>query len=370
MGSSNLLSGNVEVLEEIKEHLLELQGYKSKYSTLSLDEDRFEKSIKSMEKSISEEIEDTTKTRRQEIEATFDKQINKTGSHLRKTKDKRDKRKNTKVSERIKLETATLHEENNKLRLETKAIIKQKRVPSLCNTRLFYAMYYPGNLGDFLIILFTLLLTLFAIPCGIYFFVLPEEKISYLIIIYIISVIVFGGLYLLIGERTKEKHREALIQMRGLRKQARVNRKEMGIIRKNILKDSDESGYGLEKYDEELVRLEQDMTKITEQKKEALLLFENSTRQVITAEIKGRFEDKLNALKKDYERISGETGKTDQKIKALTIKIASEFEPFLGKDLMTLERLDSLINIIMAGNASTISEAITFYKQSMTKPVQ
>lgn len=370
MDGSNLLSGNVETLEEIKEHLLELQGYKTKYSTLLLDEDRFEKSIKSMEKSIADEIEDTTKTRRQEIEATFNKQINKTEAHIRKTKDKRDKRKNTKVSERIKQETATLREENNKLRLETKTIFKQKRVPSFCNSRLFYAMYYPGSLGDFLIVLIALLLTLFVIPCGIYFYVLPNEKILYLIIIYIITVLVFGGLYLLVNERIKDRHRESLVQVRGLRKQMKVNRKKMDIIKKNILKDNDESGYGLEKYDDELTRLEQDMARITEQKKEALLLFDNSTSQVITAEIKGRFEDKLIALKKDYERVSGETSKTDQKIKALTIKIASDFEPFLGKDLMTLDKLDSLINIIKAGNAATISEAITFHKQSMNKSAQ
>jgi hypothetical protein len=40
----------------------------------------------------------------------------------------------------------------------------------------------------------------------------------------------------------------------------------------------------------------------------------------------------------------------------------------IGKDLMTLERLESLTNIILAGNAANISEAVSFYRQNMNKP--
>jgi len=62
--------------------------------------------------------------------------------------------------------------------------------------------------------------------------------------------------------------------------------------------------------------------------------------------------------------------KAEDKIKLLTIKVASEYEPLIGKDLMTLDRLDALINIIQAGSADTISEAITFYKQGLNSNPQ
>lgn len=363
-GNNNLLAGGIDTLNEIKENLLELHGYQTKFDALLSEEDNLEKDIRNLEKSISEEIADTTKNRRQEIESTFDKQSDKTLTRIKRTREKREKRKSSKISERIDAETLSLREENNQLSLETKTILKQKHVPAWCNTKLYYALYFPKGFMDILFIILALFLTLFVIPCGVYFYLLPVERIFYLILIYIITVICFGGLFLLVYNRTKERHRETLVQVKGLRDRIRINKKKMGVIKRSILKDNDESTYGLENFDEELSRLNKEAEDIAEQKKEALLLFDNTTSQVIAGEIRGRFDEKLSSLKAEYEKKSAEIAKTGEKIKALTIKTARDYEPFIGKDLMSLERLDSLINIIQAGNAANISEAIKFYKQN------
>ncbi len=364
-GNYNILAGSVDTLNEIKESLLELHGYQAKYDALTEEEQKLEKSIQAAEKAVAEEIASTVKKRRQEIEDTFDKQIDKTRARIKKIRDKRDKRKDSKVSERIHEETAPLREDNNRLKLEAKTIFKQMHVPAFCNTRYYYSLYYPKYLGDIGRILFTLLMTLFIIPCGIYFLVLKEDRILYLVLLYIASVLLFGGLYLLIGNKTKDKHPEAMKQVRNLRSQIRSNHKKMDVIRRNIKKDRDESSYGLENFDEELARLSKEEAEIATEKKDALLTFDNTTSQVIAAEIMGRQEEKLAAMKADYDSVCSEAGRSADKSKALTIKIASEYEPFIGKDLMTLERLDALTNIIQAGNATTISEALAFYRQNM-----
>ncbi|HKL98764.1 MAG TPA: hypothetical protein VJZ06_02500 [Mobilitalea sp.] len=367
MDGNNLLSGGLEELNVIKENILELNGYQVKHENLVSDEQKLEKSIQVVEKTVTEEIASTTKKRRQEIEDAFDKQMDKTESRIKKIKDKRDKSRDRKVSERISEETAYLKEENNRLKLEAKTVFKQKHVPSYCNTRLFYALYFPKHPEDILIIFCTLLLTLLIIPCSIYFFALPVERILYLILIYIAIVIFFGGIYLLIGNHTKDKHPDDMKQVRGLRSQLRINNKKIKVIKSNISKDRDDSTYGLENFDDELAKLNQEEADIAEQKKEALLAFDNTTYQVIAAEIKGRSEEKLVGLKTEYEKINGECSLTHDRIKALTIRIASEYEPYIGKDLMTLDRLEALSNIIQAGNAATISEAVAFHKQNMTK---
>lgn len=364
-GNQNILLGNVDTLNEIKESLLELHGYQAKYDQLSSEEQKLEKSILSTEKAISEEIAATTKKRRQEIEESFNKQIDKTRARIKKIRDKRDKRKNSKVSERIYEETTPLREENNRLRLEAKTIFKQKHVPAYCNTRLYYALYYPRHFSDVPVILGTLFVTLFLIPCGIYFFLLNEMGTLYLILTYIASVILFGGIYILVGNHTKDKHPDAMKQVGNLRYQIRSNHKKMDVIKRSIKKDRDESRYGLENFDEELARLGSEEAEIVDQKKDALLTFDNTTSQVIAAEIMGQQEEKLRSLRADYDAAGGEAGRAADKVKALTIKIASEYEPFIGKDLISLERLDSLINIIQAGNAANISEAIAFYRQNM-----
>jgi hypothetical protein len=365
MDEGNLLSGGVDKLNEIKETLLELGGYQQKYDTLVLEESKIEKNIQSLEKTAADEVQATVKKRRAEIEVAYDKQLDKSKARVKKIKDKRDKSKSQKVSERINEETASLQEENRRLKLEGKTLFKQKHVPSICNTRIYYALYYPRYFKDMIIIILSLILTLLIVPCGIYFFALPEERILYLVLLYIVTVLVFGGIYLLIGNRTKDKHRDTIKQVGELRHRVLKNKNNIKAIKRSVKKDRDESNYGLENFDDELAKLDSEAADIAEQKKEAILTFENTTVQVITAEIRKQYDDKILGLKTEYDKIKTEVLQTNEKVKALTLGMASEYEPFIGKDLITIERLDSLINIIEAGNAGNISEAVQFYKQNM-----
>lgn len=363
MDGNNLLSGSIETLNEMKEALLELQGSQSKYNSSVSEEDKLQKSLQTLEKSISDEITETVKKRRQEIENTFDEQLNKTQVVRKRTENQRGKHKNQRISERILAETASLREENDRFYSDSKLLIKQKHVPGICNTNIFYALYSPGSFGDFGIILLALILTLFIIPCGIYFGLLADTSIGYLIMIYILTVVIFGGIYLMIGNRTKEKYPNEIRQVRKNRNQILENKKEIKKIKKQIRKDKDESAYGLENYDEKLAKLEKETEEIMNQKREALSIFDNSTSPIITAEIEALYKDKRNNLQVEYEKVKEEADQTENRVKALTIKVASEYEPYIGKELMTFEKLDELINIMESGSAKTISEAIVYQKK-------
>ncbi len=370
MEGSKLLSGGVNQLNEVKEYLLELRGNEANNEALQGEEEQLEKRIESMEKVIVEEIQTITKKRRDEISDTFDKQIDKTKDRMKKIKERRDRKKHSKMSERIETETAPLHVENNHLHLEANTLFIQKHIPPFVNTKLYYALYSPACFTDYLIIFGIVLSILVLIPCGVYFLILPEEKVIYLIITYVITVLLFGSSYIIIGNRTKERYAEDILRVKGIRNNIRVNKKKISVIKNNIRRDRDESTYGLQSYDEELAMLEKEAADITIQKKNALAAFDNTTRQVIASEIQGLNEEKMSALKQEYDRVLVEIKKSEEKIKALTIKIASEYEPFIGKDLMTLDRLESLTNIMLAGTAENISEAIAFYRQSMSKATE
>lgn len=370
MEGSNLLSGGADQLNEIKEYLLELRGNQANNISQIEKEETIERSIKSLEKEINEEIQATVKKRRSEIDDTFDQQIAKIRDRMKKIKGRRSRKRNSKVSERMNMETSSLQAENNSLKLEAKTIMNQKRIPSFCNTKLYYALYSPACFTDILIIIASIIITLLLIPCGVYFLLLPEEKIAYMVITYVSTVIFFGGIYLLTGNLTRAKFAAEIRQIGGLRSSIRANKKKISAIKNKIKNDRDESSYGLQSYDEELAKLEKEEDDILAQKKESLETFDNTTKQVIASEIQGMNEEKLSGLRSEYDYASAESKKTEDKIKALTIKIAREYEPFLGKDLVTLERLESLTNIILAGNATNISEAIAFYKQNMNKVTQ
>ncbi len=370
MDSGNILSGGVEVINDMKRNLQELEGYQANNAALTVEEQRLEKNIDSLEKSIAEELQQTVKNRREEVEAAFDQQIEKIRLKIKRIKDKRDKKKNVQVSERIDAETSALREESITLKKETKALCKQGHIPSFCNTKLYYSLYSPSCITDFIILATILLIILMLIPCGVFFYILHQKNTFYLIGTYVITVLFFGGLYVLIGSRTKEKHPNVIRKIRGIRSHIRINKKKMAIIKRNIKKDRDESNYNLQNFDEEIAKSEQEITDIATQKKEALETFDHSTKEVIISEIQGSYAEKLSGLKAEYEKTRKEIKRMEDSIKALTIKIASEYEPFIGKDFICAEQLDSLTNIIKAGNASTVSEAIAYYRKNTNQAIE
>jgi len=359
----NILSGGVEELNTVKEILLELNGYKDNNDVLVSGEAKLDKIIQSKEKAISDEITSTTKKRKEEIETTYNEQIEKTRTRIKKIRGKKEKSKNVKKSERILEETTDLREEHKQLLLDSKAIFKQNQIPSFCNTKLFYSLFMPKGIGDFFIIGLSLILILLIIPCAIFFLLLPEKNMIYLVLVYFIIVVVFGSIYMIIENNTKDKHRDSINKVQVIRFQIIENKKKRNKIKKMILKDRDESSYGLEKFNQELQELDNEANVISDQKKDALTIFENTTRFVIGEEIKARYQEELAGLKKEYDRVYAEIKKIEDKIKKLSIEIVMDYEAYLGKEFMTVEKLDHLVNLMTSNNLKTISEAITLYKE-------
>ena len=362
MGEDNVLSGGIEVLFTIKEYLLELDGYKHKTTELETEEDRLEQLILAKEKSISEEIQATVTARREEVGFSFDGQIEQTRVRLKKVKSKRDKHKNMKVSERIKQETSDLEKERLKLELEIKSVFKLNQIPRLFNNRFFFAVFMPGELTDFLIFILFALVS-FLLPLGIYYFIPSVTRtIWQLVLIYVIVLCLIVLLFMLIYKKVKLNHEAALKDVRLVRNKLARNKKNIIKIKRRIAKDSDESSYGLEKYDGEITELEQQMTQIAEQKREAIEGFETKTKPNITNEIKTRYVNELEMLKQKHSIAYEEYRKSEEKVKHFVLEISKRYEAYLGKDFTSISMIDSLIHIIQNEDAKTVSEALNYYK--------
>lgn len=363
MESGNILSDGIDALNTIKEHLLELNGYKEKTEQLTSDEKKFEKAIEIKERDIQDEISVTLKKRREEIEQTFDEQIDKLKAKMKKFHAKKDKLKDAKISERIKFETSDLIEENKKLSINVKNIFKQNHVPKIYNNSLYYSLFFPSSLMDWVLILLIVALAFLAIPCGIYFGLLPERKIIYLVAIYFITIIVICGLYILINNISKSKYIDVIVQVKQLRIQIKVNKKKMIAIKKSIKNDKDESRYGLDKINQEMQELETNIEESKMQKEEAITNFNNTTKLVITTEIKAKHQEEFDKLKMDYENTHNEINRYDTKIKEMTLVMANNYEAYIGKDFLKIEKIDALINLMETRGITTISEGLATINQ-------
>lgn len=236
-------------LEDAKGAVLELSDFSKKEEQLRQEVQRLERTLAAEKKAVSDSISSTVKKRRDEIQNSYDAEIAKLQEKLKKTRGRREKAKNQGMKERIKEETVELHEHNRELKVRMKTLFQSDRVPFFCNTGYYYALYFPRGLKEFLTLLMTFATCFGLIPYSIYL-LLPEKKTLYLALIYGAAVLVFGGLYILIGNMTKDRHLNALREGRSIRSLIASNNKKIAVITSSIKRDRNEKIYDLEKFDD------------------------------------------------------------------------------------------------------------------------
>lgn len=363
MDQDTILYGGLEALDTMKENLLELDGYKARSSELAMKEDQIEKQLEYKEKAISEEIMMTTKKRKLEVDASFEEQMDKVKARIKKVKTKKDKEKNAQVKERIKTETFELTEEKVRLKEDMKVVFQKNHIPRILDNSLYFALFIPRNFHDICTIILTLLVILLLLPYFVIYKLLLPDNTLYLVLDYIITVVIFGGLYLLINSKTKESNSNAAIDIRAIRAKQAKNKKKINAIVKEIRKDKDESGYGLESFTGEIEELEGQLKSIAEEKKEAIVEFEMKTKAIIEKEIRAQKKSELDSLKEEHDQVYKEQKKAEDKVKLFSLEVVNKYEKFVGKDMMSINKIDSLAQIIQSGQASTVAEAIAIYQK-------
>jgi len=357
--SNAILHGGIEELNIIKEHVRELTGYQERNSELLKEEARLDKLISGKEKDLNDEIDNTLKKRKSELIETYESQLSTLNARNKKIKARKEKDKDVKVSERISEATAELCEKNKELALEIKTTLKTEKTPKICNTTLFYAFFTPKSMVEILIFMIGLLVIFLAIPFGIYLlFFAKKFGVLALAIIYFIMILLVGSVYLVINNKIKEKHLDTIRIVRELRNQYRRNNKDIQNIKKGIKNDADESVYGLEQYDDELKEIAAEISRVTEEEKQAINTFEAKTAPQIKAEIKGRYEEELASLREKYTEACTSQKNMEDKIKEFSLMLSKQYETYLGKDMLTVQKLDRLISYINKGEAADIGEAL------------
>ena len=267
------------------------------------------------------------------------------------------------MSERIYEETAELRDKNKELALEIKTKLKSEKTPKICNNTLFYALFMPKGIVEILLFILSLLIVFLAIPFGIYLLFFAEKFSELaLAIIYVIMILLVGSAYLAINNKIKEPHLDTIRAVRLLRNQYRRNNKNIRDIQKGIKNDADESTYGLEQYDDELREIAAEISRVTEEEKKALNTFEVETAVQIKEEIKGRYAQELASLKETRTEVCANQKAAEEKVKELSLMMSKQYEAYLGKDMLTVQKLDKLISRINAGEAADIGEALALEK--------
>lgn len=271
------------------------------------------------------------------------------------------------MKERIAEETSVLREHNRDLQVQMKTMFQKDKVPAFCRTTFYYSLYYARGLKERLIGFITFLICFLVLPCGIYF-LLPDRKIWYLVLVYFADIIIFGGLYVTIGNRSRSRYHDALKQGREIRNLLNSNEKKIKVITHSIEKDGNEDIYNLEKYDDEIACAQQELSDIAAKKKDAISSFENVTKNIIADEIEGSHKAEIEEKEQKLKEVNNNLAELENSIRQQNIHITDTYGPYLGKEYLDTDKLMELSRIIQAGTASNITEAIEMDKNGEGKP--
>lgn len=366
----NVFNENVDYLYQVQTDLEAVEQLKQELAEYKNQEKNLKRAISTEEKSIQDEISQTIRRRKNEIEKIYDSQIDANKSKSRSVQVKRDKAKSKRVDERVSLETADLAEENRQLQVEMRTLFKAQHVPAFCMSDLYYSLFMTKRLTEFLILFLTILITYAGIPSLMY--ILSVEvffketnptALPFLCTLTVsLTLFILGLIYILLLNKTKLRHYDTIKEGRIIKDRVAANKRQMKAIRNKINKDKDDSQYGLDKYDDKLAELEDELNQISRDKQEAMTAFENETKQVLTDEVNDRRLGRLEQMKHDLDALEEQMALLDDDIQNSSLAIANNYGAFLGKDFCTPARVADLISLMEDGTAQTVSEAIAAYK--------
>ena len=349
-------------LREAKTAVLELRDMQQQEQQLLKRLKQDQKQLETDKKAVEDRISQTTKKRLGEITASYDKELGKGQDQLKKVRSKREKAKNQGVKERIIDETSDLRDDNRRIRLQIKTIFQQNHVPGICDTNLYYTLYFPRHFGEILKLFAAIVLVFLLLPYGIYW-VLKKPNVIYLVGIYFVFILVFGGAYVLWGNKTRDRYGKVLKEGRLLRDEIHANARKIKTITRNIRRDRNETIYDLQKYDDEIAQIEQELSQTVSKKKEALNAFETVTKNIIADEIHAGTQEKIaqQAVKcRDEER---ELLELQGALKKKNLFITDHYGPYLSREFLEPDKLDALAGIMTNGTAANLSEAMPEYKK-------
>ena len=241
---------------------------------------------------------------------------------------------------------------------------RKQKIPAYYTTRLYYALHYPHKPVDLLVLLLFVGLCFIAVPCGIYFLALPENLRSpvLLAVIYVLSVLIFGGLYTWIGNSSKSKYTDMLRMGKETWDDLAANQKQVRKLTRQIRRDKDEERYNLGAYDDEIARASQAVQEAEARKQEALTNFDTVTKNIITDELTQNSSEKIGRLMSAHDealRLLQEVGE-EKRQKEKTLQ--EQYEVRLGREFMSEEKIEALSDILTRGSASSLADAMTEYR--------
>lgn len=349
----------IKTVNRAKQLLNDLDEAEKDKTRLTGELKQSEKAYSSMEKSVAEGITTALKKKKEEIAATYDRELSQYQDQIDVCKTERAKAKANAIAQRIQVETAPLNQQNQQLEAQIELKFKENKVPVVCKKRAISMLFFPKNSRDWTIDILVGVGLIFFIPL---FFSLAISNRLVLAFTFFVYVGALFTVYLYLLHKYMLKFAGVNEEVEELRKQIRINNKNKQLMTNRIKKSQDETGYNLGSFDDKITSIQQVMQNTVEKRQEALENFESEIRHQITADITAANKDELLGLQQEFESKRQELSDKKEEIEQIEKQLKEEYEPAFGKDLLYKQRLNKFDSFCQENADLSLEEALTQYR--------
>ena len=349
----------IKTVNRAKQLLNDLDEAEKDKTRLTGELKQSEKAYSSMEKSVAEGITTALKKKKEEIAATYDRELSQYQDQIDVCKTERAKAKANAIAQRIQVETAPLSQQNQQLEAQIELKFKENKVPVVCKKRAISMLFFPKNSRDWTIDILVGVGLIFFIPL---FFSLAISNRLVLAFTFFVYVGALFTVYLYLLHKYMLKFAGVNEEVEELRKQIRINNKNKQLMTNRIKKSQDETGYNLGSFDDKITSIQQVMQNTVEKRQEALENFESEIRHQITADITAANKDELLGLQQEFESKRQELSDKKEEIEQIEKQLKEEYEPVFGKDLLYKQRLNKFDSFCQENADLSLEEALTQYR--------
>lgn len=349
----------IKTVNRAKQLLNDLDEAEKDKTRLTGELKQSEKAYSSMEKSVAEGITTALKKKKEEIAATYDRELSQYQDQIDVCKTERAKAKANAIAQRIQVETAPLNQQNQQLEAQIELKFKENKVPVVCKKRAISMLFFPKNSRDWTIDILVGVGLIFFIPL---FFSLAISNRLVLAFTFFVYVGALFTAYLYLLHKYMLKFAGVNEEVEELRKQIRINNKNKQLMTNRIKKSQDETGYNLGSFDDKITGIQQVMQNTVEKRQEALENFESEIRHQITADITAANKDELLGLQQEFESKRQELSDKKEEIEQIEKQLKEEYEPVFGKDLLYKQRLNKFDSFCQENADLSLEEALTQYR--------
>ena len=337
-----------EILIEAKKAIIEEEEKKKELNVLRGKVATFEQEIEKLEKAKQDCIEKTIKEKKSEIEKSYDDLMISTSNKIKQAREQKEKEVKKNKKAQIEKDTKEAKDNNKYLKNRIKSLIKEKNLPFFVNSDLYFSIFKyetPMSIVRALIvalIFFGLIPFLFIKIDPFKWFTTVSINIK--IFVYIVNFLIWGLIYLGISKALHVDN-DTIKEIMDIRKEIRENKKQIKNITDDINKNTDESNYDYSRYNKEIEQGSNDLKILGDKRDAALENFNNVVEAEIVEGIEKEAEKDINEAKNNLEKAKASIEKEEQVLSEIKQKIEDEYRNILGKENLTLEKIDKMIDI-------------------------